>query len=332
MMTLGRRCPGKRNSQRDHSWAASRRTYRTIGILALLLLPLSSGCAWWREYRDTFAYSQGLYRKAMEIEAKGKPDEAVIVLRQSIEANPDDPEVRWELARILLEQGQTKDALQELRYLVKHYPDDSRAYMTLARTLLQRGRFDDAAQLADLALDLDSNSTEGLVLRAQIAEAQHQVDRALETYHYILLQQPENPDVRICLARLKTEQGDSKAAAALLRETLANVPLTEAQAGQAQWLLGLNYADQERWADAATALAIGLPFQNASAREHYELAYACYRAGDTQRARAELTQVLHTEPANQSAQAMLQEIEAVSDIVSLPPLNIIPVEHSQVRP
>lgn len=294
-----------------------------------MAISVLSGCAWWREYRDTFAYSQGLYRKAIENEAKGKTTEAVALLRQSIEANPDDPEVRWELARLLLDQGQTTDALRELRYLVKHFPDDSRAYMSLARTLLYRGRFDDAAELADLALDLDSRCTEGLVLRAQIAEARKDPELALETYHQILLQQPENAEVRIRLARLEMEQGDSKEAAALLRETLANVSLTTEQAGATHWLLGMSYAQDERWQEAAAALALGLPRERATAQHRYELAYACYRAGDAERARAELTQVLHTEPENTPARTMLAELDAQTETLPLIRVNmaVIPTNH-----
>ena len=290
-----------------------------------------SGCAWWREYRDTFAHSQSLFRKAMDAEVKGKPGDSIVLLRQSIESNPDDPEVRWELARILLDQGQTTEALQELRYLVKHYPEDSRAYMSLARTLLQRGRYDDAAKLADLALDLDSNCTEGLLLRAQIAEVRQDIELALETYHYLLLRQPELADVRLRLARLETEQGDHQAAAALLRETLANVPLNGDQAANAQWLLGVNYAHQERWTEAAAAFSLGLPADHPTPQQRYELAYACFRAGDADRARAELVQVLHVEPEHQLAHTMLSQLETAADVVSLPPLTVIPAGHIPER-
>jgi Flp pilus assembly protein TadD len=297
--------------------------FATCWILGLL-----SGCAWWREYRDTFAYSQGLYRKAIENEAKGKPTEAVALLRQSIEANPDDPEIRWELARLLLEEGQTTQALQELRYLVKHYPDDSRAYMSLARTLLRRGRFDDAAELADLALDLDSRNTEGLILRAQIAEARADSQLASETYHHILLQQPENAEVRLRLAKLEMEQGDSQGAAALLRETLANVPLSPEQVSATHWLLGMSYAQQERWQEAATTLSLGLPGEHASPQQRYELAYACFRAGDADRARAELTQVLHTEPENSPAKAMLTELNTLAENTPAWSALVIPTNHA----
>lgn len=328
MDTPTRPSSGGRLGQRERTLVEGLGALRYLtGFAAVFALSMLSGCAWWREYRDTFAYSQSLFRKAIESESKGKTTEAVTLLRQSIEANPDDPEIRWELARLLLDQGQTTEALRELRYLVKHYPDDSRAYMSLARTLLQRGRLDDAAELADLALDLDARSTEALVLRAHIAEARGDLALAMETYHQILLQQPENAEVRLGLARLEMEHGDCRGAAALLRETLASVALSPEQTAATQWMLGMTYARQERWQEAATALSLGLPLERATARQHYEMAYACFRAGDAERARAELTLVLHTEPQNATAMAMLAELDASDENIPSIPVTVVPATH-----
>ena len=288
---------------------------------------MTSGCAWWREARDTLTYSQGLYRRALESELHGEPAEAVRLLRDSIAANPNDPELRWELARVLLDQGDTAAALQELRYLVKHFPDDSRAYMSLARTLLERGRAEDAARLADLAIDLDSRCTEALLLRGQIAEVRGDLDLARETYHRILLELPENAEVRLRLGQIELTDGDPRIAAALLRETLADVPLTTEQASQTQWLLGQAYARQERWDEAVAALSIGLPHQTASIEQRYELAYACLQIGDSDRARQQLAMVLRAAPEYQPAQQMLAEIGPATE--GPVPTEIVPTTFQQ---
>ena len=276
-------------------------------------LASAGGCAWWREARDSLTYSQGLYRRALESESHGEPAEAVRLLRDSITANPNDPELRWELARVLLDQGDTTAALKELRYLVKYFPDDSRAYMSLARTLLERGRADDAARLADLAIDLDSRCTEALLLRGQIAEVRGDLDLARETYHRVLLELPEDADVRLRLGRIEIEDGDPRIAAAMLRETLADVPLTPEQASQTQWLLGQAYAREERWDEAVGALSIGLPPQQATAEQRYELAYACLQAGDADRARQQLSMALTAAPGYEPAQQMLSQLGPASE-------------------
>ncbi|MDB5335578.1 MAG: Tetratricopeptide 4 [Planctomycetaceae bacterium] len=286
-----------------------------------------SGCAWWREARDSLTYSQGLYRRALESESQGEPAEAVRLLRDSIAANPNDPELRWELARVLLDQGDTTTALKELRYLVKHFPDDSRAYMSLARTLLERGRADDAARLADLAIDLDSSCTEALLLRGQIAEVRGDLDLARETYHHILLELPEDAEVRLRLGRIELEDGDPRIAAALLRETLADIPLTPEQSSQTQWLLGQAYARQERWEEAVAALSIGLPQQQSSAEQHYELAYACLQIGDNDQARQQLNMVLHVAPDYAPAHQMLAELGPAAIAENPPAPAIVPTTH-----
>lgn len=276
--------------------------------LTLTLLQLT-GCAWWSEYRDSFAYAQGLYRQALEQESNGRRSEAERLLRQSIESNPEDPEPRWELARILLETGQTPAALEELRYLVKAYPDDSRGYITLARTLMSRKRLDDAALLIDLAIRLDCRATEALLLRGQIASARGDTVLAEETYHQILLQERENAEARLELARLNLAEGENRSVAAFLRETLAEVPLNQSQAGDAHWLLGTAYARDERWSEAASSLALGLPAQ-ATREQRYQLAYACFRAGNPARAKEEILHVLRLNPDDPSAREMLATLDS----------------------
>ncbi|MES2792460.1 MAG: tetratricopeptide repeat protein [Planctomycetota bacterium] len=327
---------GRRAGQRSFTLTlqdAARRGWACVTICGCLFL--TSGCAWWREARDTLSHSQGLYKRALESELQGEPAEAVRLLRDSIVTNPNDPELRWELARVLLDQGDTTEALKELRYLVKHFPDDSRAYMSLARTLLERGRADDAARLADLAIDLDSRCTEALLLRGQISEVRGDVDLARETYHRILLELPENAEVRLRLGRIELEDGDPRIAAALLRETLADVPLTPEQASQTQWLLGQAYAKQERWGEAVAALSIGLPHhQQATAEQRYELAYACLQIGDHDRARQQLEMVLHKAPEHAPAKEMLAQLSSSPGINSRAgyspvPGAIVPTTHQQ---
>lgn len=325
MLAPSRPSSGRRAGRRRVPLAHGGRTHLTLSLLGMAyLLTAVSGCAWWREARDSLAYSQGLYRKALESETRGEYAEAVRLLRESIEARPEDPELRWELARLLIDHGDTNEALQELRFLVRNFPDDSRAYISLARTLLERGRADDAAGLVDLAIDLDSRCTEALLLRGQIAEVRGDFQLAFETYHRILLEQPELIDVRMRLAKLELEQGEPRIAAAFLRDTLANVPLTPDQVSSAQWLLGTTYAREERWPDAAKALALGMRQEGATASQHYELAYACLQAGDRHRARQELTAVLQSDPGFAGAHEMLAELDRTTS-----PVAVVPVGHSQ---
>lgn len=322
--------PRRRHDSRAEG--ATARCGWVVVVLSSGWLSVLTGCALWREARDSLDHSQSLYRRALESEARGEPTEAVHLLRESIAASPNDPELRWELARMLLDQGNTNAALIELRYLVKNYPDDSRAYITLSRTLLDRGRPVDAARLVDLAIDLDSRCTEALLLRGQIAEVNADLDLARETYHRILLDQPEHGEVRLRLGRIEVEHGDLRVAAAFLRETLADVPLTPEQVTTAQWLLGTAYAREERWAEAASALSLGLPLTRATPRQHYELAFACFQAGNRERAREQAALVLNAEPDHVPARQMLVELQSPAPDGDLGPAIVLPTTHTERPP
>ena len=321
-----------RRRQDSHAGGEAARRGWVFVVLSCTWISTVPGCALWREARDSLDHSQGLCRRALESEARGERGEAVRLLRESIAASPDDPELRWELARVLLDQGNTNAALLELRYLVKNYPHDSRAYITLSRTLLERDRAEDAARLVDLAIDLDSHCTEALLLRGQIAEVRGDLDLARETYHRILLEQPEHGEVRIRLGRIELEHGDLRVASAFLRETLADVPLTTEQVGTAQWMLGTAYARAERWAEAASALSLGLPPTHATPRQRYELAFACFQAGNRERAREQAALVLNAEPDHVPAREMLVELKSIAIESSQGPSIVLPTTHTEQTP
>ena len=329
MAAPSRLSSGRRIGRRRVPSARRARTYLALWQIGLAcLISGTSGCAWWREARDSLAYSQGLYHKALESEARGEHAEAVRLLRESIEASPEDPELRWELAHLLIEHGETAAALEELRFLVRNYPDDCRAYISLARTLLERGRAEDAAHLADLAIDLDSRNTEARMLRGQIAEVRGDIDLAFETYHQLLLEQPEYADVRLRLASLEIEQGESRIAAALLRETITTVPLEPQQVKTAQWLLGTAYAREERWSEAATALALGMPVLQSTSEQHYQLAYACCRAGDQPQARHELAVALTADPNFLPARQLLSDLQSSQQVKPSPHGAVMPTNYA----
>ncbi len=313
MAAPSRASSGRRAERRRVSSTRWARTYHSLRIFVLgWLIAGISGCAWWREARDSLTHSQHLYHKALESESRGDHAEAVRLLRDSIAASPDDPELRWELAHVLIEHGETPEALKELRFLVRHYPDDCRAYISLSKTLLERGRAADAAHLADLAIDLDSRNTEARMLRGQIAEVRGDVDLAFETYHHVLREQPEFAEVRLRLASLELEHGEPRIAAAFLRETLTTVTLEPEQIRTAQWLLGTAYARDDRWAESAAALSLGIPTERPTMQQRYELAYAFSQAGDQSRAHRELQFVLNAEPNFMPAQQLLAAIDSAN--------------------
>ena len=234
----------------------------------------------------------------------------VRLLESAIAENPEDAEARWELARVLLEHNQVPAALVHLQYLVENHPDDARAFVSLARTLLERQRWDDASKLIDLALDIDCRSTEALLLRGGIEEARGQWDRALETYHQVLLEQPGEATARVRIAALMLEQNDPRSAAAMLREISQEHALDPHVRGDVYRLLGRAYAQLQRWPEAVVALDSASGLGPLSVQEAYELAYARSQVGDWRGTRAALELALERQPSFEAAELLLSQIPA----------------------
>jgi tetratricopeptide (TPR) repeat protein len=88
--------------------------------------------------------STGYYYKALALQASPAlkaADEAEIekLLRKSLDLNNDDPEPHYELAKLLLRQGEKDDSLQVLEKIVQSWPDFGPAYYQLARLYRERG-------------------------------------------------------------------------------------------------------------------------------------------------------------------------------------------------
>ena len=83
--------------------------------------------------------------------APGEPEfeEARLALVRSIEANPNQPNSRIQLARMLLKLGQTPEAIEELQRAVEIDPNNQRASYQLFLSLRKAGRRAEAKELME---------------------------------------------------------------------------------------------------------------------------------------------------------------------------------------
>jgi tetratricopeptide (TPR) repeat protein len=91
--------------------------------------------------------SVGYYYKALALQASPTfkaTDETEVerLLRESLELNNGDPEVHYELAKLLVRQGKKGDSLQALEKIVRSWPDFGPAYYQLARLYRERGEIE----------------------------------------------------------------------------------------------------------------------------------------------------------------------------------------------
>jgi len=110
-----------------------------LALLAALVLP---------------ARAQTALDQAQSLWYAGRQAEAVSTLEAALGAQPRDARLRFALAWMQQEQGQTGSAEQLLRTLIEDYPDHGEAQNNLAVILAQRGELDAAHQLLERAVQL----------------------------------------------------------------------------------------------------------------------------------------------------------------------------------
>ncbi|MDB5935196.1 MAG: prsT, partial [Massilia sp.] len=153
----------------------------TAGLVSALLLAASlAGCE-----GDSPAT---LLAQARQYHAKGALSAAVIVLKNALEAAPDDAATRYELATVYLDTGDGVSAEKEARMAIKLGYRRDVALALLGRALQMEGQFQKVldetaaeARLKDRA-DLLSVRADALLALGKNAEAKRLYETVLETH------------------------------------------------------------------------------------------------------------------------------------------------------
>ena len=282
--------------------------YRAGGRIGLVC-SLSLGCAQFRNAQsDSSAQTQQIIQRVLAAEEKGDLQTAESILRQAVMRHPQNAEIRWELAKLLLERGSIDQAILHLEQLVEQRPDNELCCLKLATALYEQRNFTAAAPFVTLALSYNPNSTEALVLKGQLEERTGQLDRALETYHRALLNNPAAVDAVLRIASIQLRQGKPEQAAPLLRCAQECSHVSASQKREIHWLLGTAYAQQERWPETVAELSEHGPMEQLKPDELYQLAYARYRAGDSAGAMQDAARALTLLPGHPSASRLYSQL------------------------
>lgn len=305
----------------------SRKTWRSndripfhwiSAIIAGLVLACLPGCQGKGKKEAAQRELNRLVDQAHSAAEQGDVWQAERLLSAAVEADPSDCETRLQLSELLQEHGSLADAVAHLQRAAEQNPEDPRAFVLLAQILFEQGQIDAADQHAERALALDPHLIKAILLRGQIAERKGDQDVALRSYYEALAIEPDRPEPRYLAARQLYERGSADQAAPLLRRLLEESSACGRHEGDAWWLLGQCYARQERWHDAAYALAAGIEQRDPSGSDWRDLAYAQFRAGELQAARSSLGMALKLSPADPDVNTLRRAVEnAVTPTVRL---------------
>jgi tetratricopeptide (TPR) repeat protein len=265
-------------------------TMRFIALLACALLALAQNAP---------------VETAWDLLAKGKRNEAVAVLRQTLKAKPRDGEARLLLGSILSEDGAAAEAIEHLTEAVRLMPRYAMAHNALGEALIAAGHNAPARAAFEKAVALDpkfaqaqENLGKVLLDTGEYAPAAEHLDRALASFG-------SSPDAAYSLylrAKIYTQREEHGKALAALKQSVSlqpNFPEAWSDLGQANKTLL-----DDAGAFAAFQRSVQLNPDNAVSQ--YRLGAEYLRQGKAHEAVPHLQASFRLNPKNQSTLYSLQ--------------------------
>jgi putative PEP-CTERM system TPR-repeat lipoprotein len=182
---------------------------------ALILATALAGCE-----RQSAAE---LRAEARQYQQKGETSSALIVLKNALEADPDDAEARHLLAQAYLETGDALTAEKEVRAALRLGHKAELSLPVLGRALLLQGQFQKVLDETEPVAAANS-WPELLCVRGDAYLALGKLDYAKELYDQVLKEQPKYAAALIGLGRVAYVNHDVALAARYAAQALAAAP------------------------------------------------------------------------------------------------------------
>jgi len=149
--------------------------------------------------------SMNLYSRVIQMQ--GKPFEAAVYLAGVVKEFPDDPQIRLNYARLLVENRQLDEALEQYRWLVKKEPYDDEILFVTALLSLQLNDLDASQDLLQRLVNMGRRLQVAHYYLGHIADLRKETDIAIE--HYAEVTKGEHFfDAQIRMIKLLALRGD----------------------------------------------------------------------------------------------------------------------------
>jgi predicted Zn-dependent protease len=175
------------------------------------------------------ADDRALFDAGYVADAQNRLDEASLLYRRAVEANPKSFEAHLSLGLLLARQNMPSDARLELAAATQLDPGEAGPGLKARawRALAEIDRATDATQASDdllEALKLSPETPADTLLAAAIAEQAGQFDSAEASYRRVLAKDPKSAPAKAGLAHLLIAQKQYPEAESLLRAALDQSP------------------------------------------------------------------------------------------------------------
>lgn len=250
-----------------------------------------------------------LCEKSRQARQQGLDEKANELLDAAVRQRPSDSETQLSLAEELWSSGRQIAAADVVARMVAERPDDAPAALRLARMEFEIGRIAAAESALRLAMLNDPENPEGLRLKAELAARHQNWDTAIATYQQLVQQLPDDLNAQLALAEVHIQRGQPDRAAPIYRRVLSHPMASLDQKSQAEWQLGISYAQADRWSDAARCLEHALASRPGKPDDWYRLAYAQAKIGQEEAAYASLSRALEIAPGHVAALELARTIK-----------------------
>jgi predicted Zn-dependent protease len=260
-----------------------------------------------RNNPDEVAYALEL---AAYYASAGKRDQMNITIRSLLDRSASFPEVHLQVGDFYSGFQEWELALQQYDEGAKAHPKDKLVYLKrFANVWLRQGKGEQAAGMVDQILKENPQDEEGRAIKASIdmkSGDPKKLDAALSAFQDLVAKSPANPVLRLTLGHTFMAKGNAEAARAQYLEILKrNNDYAPALLAMAELTRSRNeFTETLRYADELLRL-------NPNQRPARLLrASALIGAGDSIRARNELTRVLKDFPGTREAELELASLDA----------------------
>ncbi len=238
---------------------------------------------------------QSYVARGDRLRTAGKYAGAEIEYRNSVAKDPKFAEGYYRLGTLEYQLGRGADALDDLQRAVDFAPSNDAYGVELASVAIEAYQvmptrkilYDRAAREADILLQKDPNSFDGLRLRGDVLVVDRKYDEALRNFRRADAIRPNDPNVVRALAQVLFRQNQDREGEELLKHFLALRKDSQAYA-----LLEEHYVRTQRPGDAESLLGAEIAARPKDAHPRLELANLYRTAGRNREMSQELEKIL----------------------------------------
>jgi len=222
---------------------------------------------------------------------------------KAIDASPDDPERRLDLAKVLYKLERYKEAEVQALKSAELAPGKPGPNRVLANIYYANDQYDKADAALNRERQLSPGDPGVLAFVGQLAEEMNHADEAISAYESLVAIQPDHKEAWVSLGNLYAGKGDSAKSEAAYRKV---TELDPANAAEVFYNIGAVIRNKTNPSQADTRKAVEAFRKAVELKPDYgaaykELGYALLNLGEMADARAALEKYLEVEPKAKDA-------------------------------